>query len=113
MEKAIFSLSESRFMRFLGGNDLIYALIALVLLGIVIFIFDKISYVFQPFIIVFNTIAAPIIVSLVLFYLFNPIVNMMERYRIPRLLGITIIYVAIVGIITLIVNLLIPIIDHR
>ncbi|MDU3213112.1 MAG: AI-2E family transporter [Staphylococcus epidermidis] len=38
-------------MRFLGGNDLIYALIALVLLGIVIFIFDKISYVFQPFII--------------------------------------------------------------
>ena len=112
MEKPFFSLSESRFMRFLGGNDLIYALIALVLLGIVIFIFDKISYVFQPFIIVFNTIAAPIIVSLVLFYLFNPIVNMMERYRIPRLLGITIIYVAIVGI-TLIVNLLIPIIDHR
>lgn len=35
-KKAIFSLSESRFMRFLGGNDLIYALIALVLLGIVI-----------------------------------------------------------------------------
>ena len=77
------------------------------------FIFDKISYVFQPFIIVFNTIAAPIIVSLVLFYLFNPIVNMMERYRIPRLLGITIIYVAIVGIITLIVNLLIPIIGSQ
>ena len=108
-----FSLSESRSMRFLGGNDLIYALIALVLLGIVIFIFDKISYVFQPFIIVFNTIAAPIIVSLVLFYLFNPIVNMMERYRIPRLLGITIIYVAIIGIITLIVNLLIPIIGSQ
>ena len=112
-KKPFFSLSESRFMRFLGGNDLIYALIALVLLGIVIFIFDKISYVFQPFIIVFNTIAAPIIVSLVLFYLFNPIVNMMERYRIPRLLGITIIYVAIVGIITLIVNLLIPIIGSQ
>ena len=48
-----------------------------------------------------------------LFYLFNPIVNMMERYRIPRLLGITIIYVAIVGIITLIVNLLIPIIGSQ
>lgn len=100
-------------MRFLGGNDLIYGLTALVLLGIVIFIFDKVSYVFEPFIIVFNTIAAPIIVSLVLFYLFNPIVNLMERYRIPRLLGITIIYVAIVGIITLIVNLLIPLIGSQ
>ena len=37
----------------------------------------------------------------------------MERYRIPRLLGITIIYVAIVGIITLIVNLLIPLIGSQ
>ena len=111
--KHIFSFSETRFMRFLGGNDLIYGLVALVLLGIVIFIFDKVSYVFEPFIIVFNTIAAPIIVSLILFYLFNPLVNLMERYRIPRLLGITIIYVAIVGIITLIVNLLIPIIGSQ
>ena len=80
-------MSETRFMKFLGGNDLIYALLALVLLGIVIFIFDKVSYVFQPFIIVFNTIAAPIIVSLIIFYLFNPLVNLMERYRIPRLVG--------------------------
>ena len=112
-KKHIFSFSETRFMRFLGGNDLIYGLVALVLLGIVIFIFDKASYVFEPFIIVFNTIAAPIIVSLILFYLFNPLVNLMERYRIPRLLGITIIYVAIVGIITLIVNLLIPIIGSQ
>lgn len=112
-KKHIFSFSETRFMRFLGGNDLIYGIVALVLLGIVIFIFDKVSYVFEPFIIVFNTIAAPIIVSLILFYLFNPLVNLMERYRIPRLLGITIIYVAIVGIITLIVNLLIPIIGSQ
>ncbi|TBW90297.1 AI-2E family transporter, partial [Staphylococcus hominis] len=72
-----FSLSESRFMRFLGGNVLIYALIALVLLGIVFFIFDKILYVFQPYTIVFNTIAASIIDSLVLFYLFIPILNLL------------------------------------
>lgn len=75
-------------MKFVGGNDLVFSLIALVLLGIVIFIFEKVSYVFDPFIIVFKTIAAPIIVSLILFYLFNPIVNMMERYRIPRVAGI-------------------------
>lgn len=100
-------------MKFVGGNDLVFSLIALVLLGIVIFIFEKVSYVFDPFIIVFKTIAAPIIVSLILFYLFNPIVNMMERYRIPRVAGISIIYLAVVGVITLIVNLLIPIIGSQ
>ena len=45
-------------MKFLGGKDLLFALVSLVLLGITIFIFDKISYVFQPFVIIFNTIAA-------------------------------------------------------
>ena len=33
-KKHIFSFSETRFMRFLGGNDLIYGLVALVLLGL-------------------------------------------------------------------------------
>ena len=99
-------------MKFVGGNDLVFSLIALVLLGIVIFIFEKVSYVLILYH-RFKTIAAPIIVSLILFYLFNPIVNMMERYRIPRVAGISIIYLAVVGVITLIVNLLIPIIGSQ
>ncbi|HEJ6708445.1 TPA: AI-2E family transporter [Staphylococcus aureus] len=113
IRKNLLKFTESRYMKFVGGNDLVFSLIALVLLGIVIFIFEKVSYVFDPFIIVFKTIAAPIIVSLILFYLFNPIVNMMERYRIPRVAGISIIYLAVVGVITLIVNLLIPIIGSQ
>ncbi|EHJ07001.1 AI-2E family transporter [Staphylococcus simiae] len=111
--KNLLKFTESRYMKFIGGNDLVFSLIALVLLGIVIFIFDKVSYVFEPFIIIFKTIAAPIIVSLILFYLLNPIVNLMERYRIPRIAGITIIYLAVVGVITLIVNLLIPVIGSQ
>ncbi|HEE8952653.1 TPA: AI-2E family transporter [Staphylococcus aureus] len=113
IRKNFLKFTESRYMKFVGGNDLVFSLIALVLLGIVIFIFEKVSYVFDPFIIVFKTIAAPIIVSLILFYLFNPIVNMMEHYRIPRVAGISIIYLAVVGVITLIVNLLIPIIGSQ
>ncbi|HDZ8778350.1 cell elongation protein CozEb [Staphylococcus aureus] len=113
IRKNFLKFTESRYMKFVGGNDLVFSLIALVLSGIVIFIFEKVSYVFDPFIIVFKTIAAPIIVSLILFYLFNPIVNMMERYRIPRVAGISIIYLAVVGVITLIVNLLIPIIGSQ
>lgn len=108
-----FSFTETRFMKFLGGKDLLFALLSLVLIGIVIFIFDKISYVFEPFIIIFNTIVAPIILSLILFYLINPVINLMERYNIPRLLGIIIVFLAIVGGATLIINLLIPLIGDQ
>ncbi|PTF77564.1 AI-2E family transporter [Staphylococcus chromogenes] len=111
VERQNLDFRESRFMKFFGGKDLLFALMIFILLGIVIFIFDKVSYVFQPFIIVFNTIAAPIIIGLILFYLFNPIINLMERYNIKRIWGITILFVGIAGIITIIVNLLIPLVS--
>lgn len=103
-------IRESRFMKFFGGKDLIFALCVFILIGIVIFIFDRVSYIFQPFIIIFNTIAAPIIIALILYYLFNPIINIMERYNIRRVWGILILFLLIIGLITLVVNLLIPVV---
>ncbi|WP_251516780.1 AI-2E family transporter [Staphylococcus sp. HKU1] len=107
------SFPETRFMKFLGGKDIIFGLIILILLGVAIFIFDQVSYIFKPFIIVFNTIAAPIVVSLILYYLFNPLVNLMERYNIARAWGVTILFLLIIGVITLAVNLLIPLISTQ
>ena len=103
-------INETRFIKFLGGKDLIFALILLILIGISIFIFDQVSYIFKPFIIIFNTIAAPIIISIILYYLFNPLVNLMEKYNISRLWGTIILFLCIIGIITIVINLLIPII---
>ncbi|MEL0537640.1 AI-2E family transporter [Staphylococcus debuckii] len=108
-----FSISETRFMKFIGGKNLLFGLVMLILIGIAIFIFDKVSYIFQPFVIIFNTIAAPVILGLILFYLFNPIINIMERYRIPRLWGIIILYCVAAAVIALIINLLIPVIGGQ
>ncbi|MDW8551530.1 AI-2E family transporter [Staphylococcus nepalensis] len=107
------SFPESRFMKFIGGKDLAFALLILIFIGCAIFIFDQVSYIFKPFIIVFNTIIAPIIVSIILYYLFNPLVNLMERYNISRLWGVIILFLVIVGVIALAINLLIPVIGAQ
>ena len=112
-EKLRLSFPETRFMKFMGGKDLLFALIMLILIGIAIFIFDQVSYIFKPFIIVFNTIVAPIIVSIILYYLFNPLVNLMERYNISRLWGVIILFLVIIGVIALAINLLIPVIGAQ
>lgn len=112
-EKLRLSFPETRFMKFMGGKDLLFALIMLILIGIAIFIFDQVSYIFKPFIIVFNTIVAPIIVSIILYYLFNPLVNLMERYNISRLWGVIILFLVIIGVISLAINLLIPVIGTQ
>ncbi|MDH5140836.1 AI-2E family transporter [Staphylococcus cohnii] len=107
------SFPETRFMKFLGGKDLVLALLILIFIGCAIFIFDQVSYIFKPFIIVFNTIVAPIIVSIILYYLFNPLVNLMERYNISRLWGVIILFLVIIGVIALAINLLIPVIGAQ
>lgn len=107
------SFPETRFMKFLGGKDLVFALLILIFIGCAIFIFDQVSYIFKPFIIVFNTIVAPIIVSIILYYLFNPLVNLMERYNISRLWGVIILFLVIIGVIALAINLLIPVIGAQ
>ena len=43
-EKLRLSFPETRFMKFMGGKDLLFALIMLILIGIAIFIFDQVSY---------------------------------------------------------------------
>ncbi|MGV3127935.1 AI-2E family transporter [Staphylococcus simulans] len=108
-----FSLSETRFMKFMGGKNLLFGLIMLILIGVAIFIFDKVSYIFQPFIIIFNTIAAPVILGLILFYLLDPVIRFMERYNIPRLWGVIILFCLVAAVITLVVNLLIPVISDQ
>ena len=112
-DKLKLSFPETRFMKFAGGKDLLFGLLILILVGIAIFIFDQVSYIFKPFIIIFNTIAAPIIVSVILYYLLNPLVNLMERYNISRLWGVIILFLLIVGVITLVINLLIPVIGSQ
>ncbi|MGW9986660.1 AI-2E family transporter [Staphylococcus cohnii] len=107
------SFPETRFMKFLGGKDLVFALLILIFIGCAIFIFDQVSYIFKPFIIVFNTIVAPFIVSIILYYLFNPLVNLMERYNISRLWGVIILFLVIIGVIALAINLLIPVIGAQ
>src|SRR5699024_11651151 len=102
---------ETRFMKFLGGKDLVFALLILIFIGCAIFIFDQVSYIFKPFIIVFNTIVAPIIVSIILYYLFNSLVNFMERYNISFLWGVFILLLIIIVVIVCTIILLILLID--
>lgn len=104
---------ETKFMKFFGGRDIYFILGLFILLGLTVFIFQKVSFIFEPLITVTTTLIGPIIVAFVAFYLFNPIVNFMERMNISRLWGIIILLCIIVAGITFIVTLLIPIVQHQ
>lgn len=105
--------NPSRFMKFIGGRDLLYGLILLILIGAMIFVYHKIAFIFHPFIVIFSTVAPPVILAFIAYYLMNPIVNLLERLRIKRIWGIIIIILGISGLLTGVVLLSAPAIETQ
>jgi len=111
--RGVFMKEPSRFIKFLGGKDSLFALVLLLLIGIIIYVYDKISFVFYPIVVIFSTIAPPIILAFIAYYLLNPIVNLLERIRIKRIWGIIIIILGLSGILTGIILLTAPAIEAQ
>lgn len=105
--------NTSRFMKFTGGRNLVYSLFVLILIGLMVFVFNKVSFIFRPIIIILSTLAPPIILAFIAFYLLNPIVNLLERIKIKRIWGIILIILAFLGIVTGLAIISVPAIQSQ
>ncbi|MEY9978783.1 AI-2E family transporter [Lysinibacillus sp. RC79] len=99
---------STKFIRFLGGKNLFFTLIILLLVACVIFMFQKVSFIFTPLKVLFEVVILPGVLAIIGYYLLRPIVGLFERWRIPRVWGIFLLYIILIGIITLLVVLVYP-----
>ena len=67
---------EDRFLAFIGGKIILYILTIVILLGIAIYLYTEISYVFTPINTIVSSIITPIILAYVFYYILNPLVNL-------------------------------------
>ena len=102
------SFFATNYIRFLGGRNTIFTLITLLMLGLVVYIFREVSFIFHPLSVFMKTVVLPIVLALIFFYLLRPILRMLENFRIPRIWGIIIIFLGLVGLITLLIVLVFP-----
>ena len=99
---------SSIFIRFLGGKNLLFLLVIILLLGCTVFIYDKISFVFEPLHVLFEVIILPGVLGVILFYLLRPPLKLLVRWKVPRGLAILILYIIAIALITLLVVLVFP-----
>ncbi len=102
------SIFSSRFIQFLGGKNILFLLIIILMLGCTIFVYNKISFIFEPLYVLFEVIILPGVLGVILYYLLRPPLNLLVKWRVPRPLGILILYFIVVAIITLVVLLVYP-----
>lgn len=104
---------STKFMKFIGGRNLLFSLLVLILMGLTVIVYHKISFVFHPLYIIISTIVPPVILAFIAYYLLNPIVNILEKARINRLWGILIIIIAFSGMLTGVLIITIPTIEAQ
>ncbi|MEK4425397.1 AI-2E family transporter [Solibacillus sp. FSL K6-1523] len=99
---------STSFIRFLGGKNLLFFLLITLLLGVIIFVYDKISFIFAPLQVLFNVIILPGVLGVILYYLLRPPLKLLVKWKVPRSLGILILYIVVAGFLTLLALLVFP-----
>ncbi|HEM4926446.1 TPA: AI-2E family transporter [Streptococcus suis] len=82
------------FRLFLNSQAATFLLVTL-LTFLTIFIFSKISFLFRPIGSFLEIVLLPMILTGLLYYLLNPMVDWMEKHKISRTVGISILFVLI------------------
>ena len=85
-----------------------FVLVSLLLIGLIILIFNRISFIFYPITVFFSTVVLPVILATIAYYLLRPILRLLEKIKIPRIWGILIIFIGAIGLITLLVFMVFP-----
>lgn len=99
---------KTRWINFLGGIDLIFTLTSLILFGIVLLVFNQLDFIFQPIFVIISSILMPMVIALLLYYLFVPVIDFLEKHGVKRLWGVILLFLVLVGVLAGLIGIAIP-----
>ena len=88
-------------------------LIQILLILTIIFVSTKISFMFRPIGVFFSTLFFPILITGFLYFLLNPLVNFLERKKLPRIAAILVIYIGFAGLLVLAMSSIVPAVSKQ
>lgn len=106
-------MKKTRWINFLGGNNLLFTLVVLIMLGIIFFLYNQVEFLFIPILIIFSNILMPFVIALLLYYLFSPFVDFLEKKKVKRIYGVAILYLLLIGLIVIGIGSLYPLLRDQ
>ncbi|MGE8205404.1 AI-2E family transporter [Heyndrickxia sp. NPDC080065] len=94
-------------------KKLLHLGIGIIIVLIIIYLLNQVSFVFTPLVIFIQTLFIPFLISGILYYLARPIVKLLEGWKIPRKLAIMLIFVMLIGVIVTVVELVGPLLQDQ
>lgn len=102
------SFFSTKFIRFLGGKNTLFTLITILMIGLIIWIFDIISFIFYPIQVLLANVVLPVILATIAYYLLRPVLQGLIKLKLPKIWGIIFILLALIGLITLLIVAVFP-----
>lgn len=106
-------MKKTRWINFLGGNNLLFSLVVLIMLGIIFFLYNQVEYLFTPILVIASNILMPFIIALLLYYLFSPFVDFLEKRKVKRIYGVAILYLLLIGVLVVGIGSLYPLLRDQ
>ncbi len=103
----------SWFWRWFLNNKAVAALLIILLILLIIFLFTKVSYLFEPVWQFLGIVGLPVILAGILYYILNPVVDWLERKKIPRVWSIIGLFIVVIGLIVWGIVILVPMIQSQ
>ncbi|QXE02518.1 AI-2E family transporter [Terribacillus sp. DMT04] len=104
---------QGKFRKFFLNNKFVIAMLILFIIGLNILVYSHVSFIFTPIVVIVKTVILPIILTGIVYYLTVPIVNYLEKKRIKRVYSIIALYLVIVGLLTILIVSVIPVLKEQ
>ncbi|APX72292.1 AI-2E family transporter [Companilactobacillus allii] len=105
---------ETWFYKWFLNNQVTIVLLNIFVIFLVIFLFSKISFVFTPINRILGIVMPPVILALVLYYLINPLIDVLEnKFNIKRVISIMFVFIIIFALLVWGIMSLIPFIQNQ
>lgn len=89
-------------------SKLMFWTIWLLAVSILIFILQQIDFILNPLVGILTALFMPLLIAGFLYYLLNPIVKLLERIKVKRIVGIAIVMILLLGLMVLTILMGIP-----
>ena len=108
------SKKETLFKKWFLDNRFSIVLLNILLFFLIIWIFNKISFVLNPAWVFFSAILPPLLLAVIQYYVMNPVVDWFEKkFKVPRVATILVLFLFVLIALIWIINILVPIAQNQ
>src|SRR5690554_6670757 len=80
----------------------------LLAVAVLIYLLQGIDFILNPLVGILTALFMPLLIAGFLYYLLNPLVRLLERFKVKRIVGITFVMILLIGFIVISIILGIP-----